>query len=78
MTDQLLLLKLIRPDGTTETRMARLPVTGACELRLRFHEGHFAKALLLRGVRLAAGTPTEAPEGHAVVEPLAAVPRNDH
>jgi len=66
VTDTILLLNLVRPDGTVEKRRVRLPADGACELRIRFHEGHFAKGLLLRGIRLAADpVAPEAPQGIA-------------
>jgi hypothetical protein len=78
VTDLLLFLKILRPDGTTDTRRVRLPVDGACELRLRFHEGHFAKALLLRGLRLAAESPVESPQGNAASATKAAVLGNDN
>ena len=76
MTDAILFLKLIRPDGSSALRRVRLPVDGACELRVRFHEGNFAKALLLRGIRLAADSPTELPQGDAASVSVAAVPGN--
>jgi hypothetical protein len=65
VTDVLLYLRSFRPDGSVETRRVRLPVDGACELRVRFHEGHFAKALLLRGIRLAVDSPLEPSKGDA-------------
>ena len=76
MTDVLLYLRMFRPDGSVETRRVRLPVDGACELRVRFHEGHFAKALLLRGIRMAADSPSEASKGNAEPVSVAAAPNN--
>jgi len=76
VTDVLLYLVTLRPDGSKETRRARLPADGACELRVRFHEGHFAKALLLRGIRLAADSPLESPQGNAEPVRVAAAPNN--
>jgi hypothetical protein len=67
---------MFRPDGSKETRHVRLPVDGACELRVRFHEGHFAKALLLRGIRLAADSPLESSQGNAEPVSVAAAPNN--
>lgn len=77
VTDLLLFLKIVRPDGTTETRYTRLPPEGTCELRLRIHDSHFAKAAILRGIRLAAASPGEAPQGHAASAALAATSGNN-
>jgi hypothetical protein len=76
VTDLLLYLRTFRPDGSVETRRVRLPVDGACELRVRFHEGHFAKALLLRGIRMAADSPSETSKGDAERVSAAAAPNN--
>lgn len=65
MQDTILLIRELRADGTTVLRRTRIPADGPLELRLRFMDGRFSKAYLLRGLRVAAESSSESPKGNA-------------
>lgn len=75
MQDLVIFMKCLHPDGTVALKRARLPAEGAFELRLRFHDGKLAKALLLRGLRLSEeGRQESSDKGNACTASRSAAP----
>lgn len=56
MPDTLLYVRVVYPDGTMETRQARVAPDGNRQIRLNFHDGKLGRASELKQLRM---SPTE-------------------
>ena len=58
MNDTILMIRAIYPDGTTETRKARVAPDGSRQVRLNFHQGRMTeRATELKQLRMSAADP---------------------
>ena len=54
MSDTIIVITAIYPDGTSERRTARIASDSSAQLRINFHEGRIGRGSLVKPIRLSA------------------------